>query len=155
MRSDFSLSKSAIDLSNTNPACGHKEVPRLAGHIMVTTRYSDQQGSNSDKTLCNSTSNGTNQCQNGSSNLLTSVPYPTSLTTSVLTNKADAPFSFDQQVQVSQGHTSYRKKQIRKIEIPKSIQTGRPGSSEATMKTSDTLGREFDPGKRDFSHKKN
>ena len=29
------------------PACGHKEVRRSTGHIMVTTRYSDQQGSKS------------------------------------------------------------------------------------------------------------
>ena len=29
---------------------------------------------------------------------------------------------------------------------------GRPGSSEVTMLPSDTLGREFDSGKRDFSH---
>ena len=28
-------------------ACGHKEVPRSTGHSMVTTRYSDQQGSKS------------------------------------------------------------------------------------------------------------
>ena len=34
--------KSAIDLSNANPACLHKEVPRSTGHIVVTTRYSDQ-----------------------------------------------------------------------------------------------------------------
>ena len=34
-------------LSNANPACGHKEVRRSTGHIMVTTRYSDQQGSKS------------------------------------------------------------------------------------------------------------
>ena len=27
-----------------NPVRGHKEVPRSTGHIMVTTRYSDQQG---------------------------------------------------------------------------------------------------------------
>ena len=39
--------KSAIDLSNANPACGHKNVRRSTGHIMVTTRYSDQQGSKS------------------------------------------------------------------------------------------------------------
>ena len=39
--------KSAIDLSNANPACGHKEVPRSTGHIMATTRYSNQQGSKS------------------------------------------------------------------------------------------------------------
>ena len=34
-------------LSNANPACGHKEVRRSTGHIMVTNRYSDQQGSKS------------------------------------------------------------------------------------------------------------
>ena len=38
---------SLIDLSNTNPACGHREVRRSTGHIMVTTGYSDQQGSKS------------------------------------------------------------------------------------------------------------
>ena len=40
---------------------------------MVTTRYSDQRDPNRDKKLCGSTSNGTDQYQNGSSNLLT--PY--------------------------------------------------------------------------------
>ena len=30
-----------------NPVRGHIEVPRSTGHIMVTTRYSDQQGSKS------------------------------------------------------------------------------------------------------------
>ena len=39
--------KAPIDLSNASPACGHKEVRRSTGHIMVTTRYSDQQGSES------------------------------------------------------------------------------------------------------------
>ena len=39
--------KSAIDLSNANLACGHKEVLRSTGHIMVASRYSDQQGSKS------------------------------------------------------------------------------------------------------------
>ena len=39
--------KSAIDLSNVNPACGHKEVRRSTSHILVTTRYSDPQGSKS------------------------------------------------------------------------------------------------------------
>ena len=34
--------KSAIDLSNANPACGHREVRRSTGHIMVTTRYDTQ-----------------------------------------------------------------------------------------------------------------
>ena len=30
-----------------NPVRGHKELPRSTGHIMVTTRYSDKQGSKS------------------------------------------------------------------------------------------------------------
>ena len=30
-----------------NPVRGHKEVPKSTGHIMVTTRYSDQQRSKS------------------------------------------------------------------------------------------------------------
>ena len=34
-------------IGRVNPACGHKEVRRPTGHIMVTTRYSDQQGSKS------------------------------------------------------------------------------------------------------------
>ena len=36
---------SAIDVLNANPARGHKEERRSTGHIMVTTRYSNQQGS--------------------------------------------------------------------------------------------------------------
>ena len=43
--------KSAIDISNANPTCGHKEVRRSTGHIMVTTRYPDQQGSKSRQKL--------------------------------------------------------------------------------------------------------
>ena len=39
--------KSVIDLLHANPACSHQEVPRSTGHIMVTTRCSDQQGSKS------------------------------------------------------------------------------------------------------------
>ena len=65
--------KSAIDLSNTNPAHGRKEVPRSTRHIIVTTRYADQQRSKSRQTLCDSTSNDTDQCQNGSPKLL--APY--------------------------------------------------------------------------------
>ena len=56
-----------------NPVRDHKEVPRSTGHIMVTTRYSDQQRSKSRQKVCDSTNNGTDQYQNGSSNLLT--PY--------------------------------------------------------------------------------
>ena len=42
--SNFSLKKIYVV---ANPVRGHKEVPRSTGHIMVTTRYSDQQGSKS------------------------------------------------------------------------------------------------------------
>ena len=56
--------KSAKDLSNANPACGHKKVVRSKCHIMVTIRYSDQKGSKSRHKLCDSTSNGTDQCPN-------------------------------------------------------------------------------------------
>ena len=71
--------------------------------------------------LCDSTSNGTYQCQNCSSNLLTPyreqprstrivVAYPRpAFSATKRTN--DAPTSFDQQVQVSQGHTLYRNKE--------------------------------------------
>ena len=54
--------KSAIDLSNANPACGRKETRKSTGHIMVTTRYSDKQGSKSrQKVMRHLTSNGTDQ----------------------------------------------------------------------------------------------
>ena len=114
---------SHIDLSNANPACGHKDVGRSTGHIMVTTRYSDQQTNrdpNHGKKLCGSTSNGTDQYQNGSSNLLTPYreqPRPTRNVVayprpafSAKNRKNYVPTSFDQQVQVSQGHTLYRSK---------------------------------------------
>ena len=77
---------------------------------------------NRDKKLRDSTSNGTDQHQNGSSNLLTPyreqprstrivVAYPRPAFSA--TNWTNcAPTSFDQQVQVSQGHTLYR---IRKL----------------------------------------
>ena len=83
---------------------------------------------NRDKKLCDSTSNGTDQYQNGSSNLLTPyreqprstrnvVAYPRPAF-SAKKRKNYAPTSFDQQVQVSQGHTCI---EIRKIEIRKSL----------------------------------
>ena len=91
------------------------------GHIVWTTRYSDQQGSKSRQKLCDSTSIRTDQYQNGSSNLLTPyreqprstrivVAYPRpAFSATKRTNYA--PTSFDQQVQVSQGHTSYKNKE--------------------------------------------
>ena len=54
--------------------CDHTYIHYIHTYIMVTTRYSDQhRGPNRDKKLCDSISNGTDQYQNGSSNLLT--PY--------------------------------------------------------------------------------
>ena len=82
---------------------------------------------NRDKTCCESTSNGTGQCQNGSSNLLTPyweqprstrivVAYPRpAYSAAKRTNYA--PVNFDQQVQVSQGHTSYRNKEDWNTEV--------------------------------------
>ena len=76
---------------------------------MVTTRYSDQtnRDPNRDKKLCDFTSDGTDQYQNGSSNLPYSISRAASIdsdccrlpTTSVLSNKSDkyVPTSFDQQ----------------------------------------------------------
>ena len=109
--------KSAIDLSNANPACGHKEVRRSTGHIMVTTRYSDQQGSKSRQKVMRLYK----QWHRPISKRFIKLPYSmraTSIdseccrlpTTSVLSKKRKnyAPTSFDQQVQVSQGHTLYR-----------------------------------------------
>ena len=46
--------ESAIHLSNANPARCHKEWQRPTGYIMVTTRYSDPQGSNRHKFLAGS-----------------------------------------------------------------------------------------------------
>ena len=37
-------SATALDLSYANPACDHKEARSSTGYIMVTTRYSNQQG---------------------------------------------------------------------------------------------------------------
>ena len=103
------------------PACGHKYVSRSTGHIVVTTRYSDQQGSKSRQTLCDSTSNGTDNHQHGSSTLLTPYREQPRLTRIVVayprpafsaTKRTNyAPTSFDQQVQVSQSNTSYKNKE--------------------------------------------
>ena len=41
---EVGMLKVPVDLSNANPAYGHKEVRRSTDHIMAATRYSDQQG---------------------------------------------------------------------------------------------------------------
>ena len=120
--------KSAIDLSNANPACGHKEVRRSTGHIMVTTRYSDQQGSKSRQKVMRLYKQWHRPISKRfikpsllhiESNLdRLGMLSPTHDQRSLQKKRKNyAPTSFDQQVQVSQGHT-YRN---RKIEIPRSM----------------------------------
>ena len=46
------LSLQLKNLSNANPICGHKEVRRSTGHIMVTTHSSNRQGYRSRQNLC-------------------------------------------------------------------------------------------------------
>ena len=82
---------------------------------MVTTATQTNRDPNRDKKLCGSTSNGTDQYQNESSNLLTPYREQPRPTRNVVTyprpafsakkRKNYAPISFDQQVQVSQGNT--------------------------------------------------
>ena len=114
---------------NANPACGHKEVRRSTGHIMVTTRYSDQQGSKSRQKVMRLYK----QWHRPISKRFIKPPYsireqprPTRNVVayprpafSAKNRKNYAPTSFDQQVQVSQGHTFCT--EIRKIEIPRSM----------------------------------
>ena len=121
--------KSAIDLSNANPACGHKEVRRSTGHIMVTTRHSDQQGSKSRQKVMRLYKQWHRPIskrfikppysireQPRSTRNVVAYPRPAF---SAKNRKNYAPTSFDQQVQVSQGHTFCT--EIRKIEIPRSM----------------------------------
>ena len=121
--------KSAIDLSNANPAHGHEDIPRSTSHIMVTTRYSDQQEFKSRKNVMRLYSgNGTDQYQNDSPKLLTPyreqprstrivVAYPR--LASCLSNKTDnhQPALINQSKFIK---ATYRIK-IRKIEIPRSM----------------------------------
>ena len=88
-------------------------------NVKKTTTTTTNRDPNRDKKLCGSTSDGTDQYQNGSSNLLT--PYreqPRSTRNDVAyprpafseKNRENyAPASFDQQVQVSQGHNIVQK----------------------------------------------
>ena len=114
--------------SNANPACGHKEVRRSTGHIMVTTRYSDQQGSKSRQKVMRLYKQWHRPIskrfikppysireQPRSTRNVVAYPRPAF---SAKKRKNYAPTSFDQQVQVSQGHTFCT--EIRKIEIPRS-----------------------------------
>ena len=104
---------------------------------MVTTRYSDRKGSKSRQTFIRLYK----QWHRPISKRFTKLPYSISKAASIdsdycsfcccccvvacprpafsATNRTNyAPTSFDQQVQVSQGHTSYK---TRKIKIPRSM----------------------------------
>ena len=116
LKKSWRHNKSAIDLSNASPACGHKEVQRSTGHIMVTTRYSDQQGSKSRQKvtrLYNQWHRPTSKLltpyreQHRSTRIVVAQPRP-AFSATKRTNYT--PTSFDQQVQVSQGHTLYKDK---------------------------------------------
>ena len=104
---------------------------RSTGHIMVTTRYSDQQASKSRQKVMRlykqwhrpiskrfiKPSYSIREQPRWTRNV---VAYPRPAFSAKKTEKY-APTSFDQQVQVSQGRTLYRNK---KIEIPRSIVVG-------------------------------
>ena len=105
-----------------NPVRGHKEVPRSTSHIMVTTRYSDQQGSKSRQTVTRLYKQWHRPISSGfikppysiyreqprSTRIVVACPRP-GFSAANRTNYV--PTSFDQQVQVSQGHTSYKNKE--------------------------------------------
>ena len=115
--------KSAIDLSNANPAHGHKDIPRSTSHIMVTTRYSDQQEFKSRKKLCDSTQamgptnikmihqNSLRHIESSLDRLGLSSPTHDQRVVSATKRTYYAPTSFNQQVQVYQGHISYKNKE--------------------------------------------
>ena len=116
-----------INRSGLNPVRGHKEVPRSTGHIMVTTRYSDHQGSKLRQNVMRLYKQwhrpmserfikppySIYRAQPRSTRIVVAYPRPAFSAT----NRTNyVPTSFDQQIQVSQGHTSYKNK---KIEIPR------------------------------------
>ena len=120
--------------NNNNLACGRKEVLRSMGHTMVTTRYSDQQGSksrqNANATLQATASTNIKTVHQTSllhieSNLdrlgllLPTHDQRSQQQTGQITLQ---PVYFEQQVQVSQSHTLYRKKG--KIEINTEVHGG-------------------------------
>ena len=135
--------KSAIDLSNYNPACGHKELSRSTGHNVVTTRYSDQQGSRSRQKVMWLCKQWHRPIPKQFIKPLYSYREQPRLTRIVLaylppafsaTKRPNyAPFSFDQQVQVSQGHPSYKNKENWNTEVHGD---GRPWAGEAGARAS-------------------
>ena len=94
---------------------------------MVTTRQSDQQGSKSRQIVMRLYTQWHRPILKRLINPPLSIPRETSidsdcgnlLTVSVLSNKADklCSIGFNQQVKVSQGHTSYRNKENRNTEV--------------------------------------
>ena len=105
-----------------NPVRGHIEVRRSTSHIMVKTRYSDQQGSKSRQKVMRLYKQWHRSIskrfikppyyihreQLRSTRIAVAYPRPAFSAT----NRTNCvPTSFDQQVQVFQGHTSYKNKE--------------------------------------------
>ena len=84
--------------------CGHKAVPRSTGHIVEKTRYQDQQGSKSRQKVMR-------LCKQWHRPISKRFIKSYRLAFSATKRTDCAPTSFDQPVQVSQDHTSYRNKE--------------------------------------------
>ena len=115
--------KSAKDLSNANPACGHKQVRRSTGHIMMTTRYSDQQGSKSRQKVMRLYK----QWHRPISKRLIKPPYSISRATSIDSECCRLPTTsvLSKKTEITLQPVLINKskffKEIRKIEIPMSM----------------------------------
>ena len=106
-----------------------QKAPRSTGHIMVTTRYSDQQGFKSRQKVMRLYKRWHRPIPNGTSNLLYSISRAASIdsdccrlpTTSILSKKSDkyVPTSFDRQY--SKFLKATHRTKIRKNEIPRSM----------------------------------
>ena len=103
---------------DVNPVRGHKEVLRSTGHIMVTSRYSDQQRSKSRQKVCDFTMAPTNIKTVHQTSLL---HIESSLDLLGLLSSTHDQRSQQRSgeitLQVSQGHTSYKNKEKRNPEV--------------------------------------
>ena len=112
-----------------NPVRSHTEVPRSTVHIIMTTRYSDQQGSKSRQKVMRLCKQSHRPISKGSIKPPYSISRVASIdsdfrclpTTSVLSNKSDkyVPNRFDQQY--SKFLKATHRTKIRKIKIPRSM----------------------------------
>ena len=123
----------SLQLKNYGDTRSQPSIYQMPIPVVVAKRYECQRVTsrwqpatqtnrdpNRDKKVCGSTGNGTDQYQNGSSNLLTPFREQSRSTRNVVAyprpafsakkRKNYAPTSFDKKIQVSQGHTLYRNK---------------------------------------------